>query len=88
MTVAALLQYLAARGDRQGPLFLCTDGRPLTKTKFVAEVRSALTEAKLPASDYAGHSFRIGAATTAAAAGLPFRHLEGGKVLPTCYISV
>lgn len=68
--VAALLQYLSLRGSRQGPLFIRADGNPLTKAKFVSAVRSAMMEAKLPASDYTGHSFRIGAATTAAAAGL------------------
>ena len=68
--VAALLQFLAIRGKHPGPLFMCSNGRPLTKGKFVAEVRAALTRANIPASEYAGHSFRIGAATTAAAAGL------------------
>lgn len=68
--VTALLQYLADRGNRPGPLFLRANGKPLTKAQLVAEVRSALTEAKLPAASYAGHSFRIGAATTAAAAGV------------------
>ena len=68
--VSALLHYLTARGSRPGPLFVCENGKPLTKLKFVEEVRAALTEANLPAGQYAGHSFRIGAATTAAAAGL------------------
>ena len=35
------------------------------------EVRTALEAAQLPAKNFAGHSFRIGAATTAASAGLP-----------------
>lgn len=61
--VTALLQYLALRGNQQGPLFIRADGKPLTKSKFV-------TEAKLPAQDYAGRSFCSGAATTAEAAGL------------------
>ena len=68
--VSALLRYLARRGSKPGALFICEDGSPLTKTKFVDEVRSALTKAGLPAKDFAGHSFRIGAATTAATAGL------------------
>ena len=45
-------------------------GVPLSKASFVKHVRAALEEAGLPAKDYAGHSFRIGAATTAAVAGL------------------
>ena len=39
-----------------GPLFVFGDGRPLTRQRFVGS--------------YAGHSFRIGAVTTAAARGL------------------
>ena len=65
--IAALL---AKREDCPGPLFMCSNGKPLMKTRFVTEIRSALTKAKRPARDYAGHSFRIGAATTAAVAGL------------------
>ena len=34
------------------------------------EVRAALLAAGLPAKEFAGHSFRIGAATTAATVGL------------------
>ena len=42
---------------------------PLSKSSFVKHVRAALEEAGLPAKDYAGHSFRIGATTIAATAG-------------------
>jgi len=47
-------------------------GRPQTssKSKFVEEVRQGLLSANLPAHLYAGHSFHIGAATTAASAGI------------------
>ena len=68
--VTALLNYLVIRGDRPGALFQWQDGTPLSKTRFVEAIRQALTAAHLPAKDYAGHSFRIGAATTAAMAGL------------------
>ena len=68
--VAALLAYLAQRGSRPGPLFLWHDNTPLTKTQFGVEVRKALGKAKLPAEQFAGHSFRIGAATTAATVGI------------------
>ena len=65
---AALMSYLSLRGDKLGPLFQWKDQTPLSKTKFVEHVRSALTSANLPAHLFAGHSFRIGAATTAATA--------------------
>lgn len=68
--VTALLHYLSLRGAAPGPLFQWTEGTPLSRVRFAAEVRLALDRAQLPAKDFAGHSFRIGAATTAAAAGL------------------
>ena len=68
--ISALLNYLSRRGNNPGALFQWQDGTPLSKTKFVEATRQALTAAQLPAKDYAGHSFRIGAATTAAMAGL------------------
>ncbi len=68
--VAATLAYLALRGNSPGFLFKFRDGRPLTKARFVEAVRSALATAGLNPKDYAGHSFRIGAATTAHSRGL------------------
>ncbi len=51
----------------QGPLFLHKDGQPLSRSSLVRKVRSALTQAGVDASTCSGHSFRIGAASTAAA---------------------
>ena len=68
--VSAILAYLLCRGKKNGPLFLFTDGRPLTRQRFVTAVRDALRRTGVNAGCYAGHSFRIGAATTAAARGL------------------
>ena len=61
----ALLTYLNARGSHPGPLFQWSSGVPLCKSKFVDEVRLALVTAKLPAKEFARHSFRFEAATTA-----------------------
>ena len=69
-SVSALANYLGRRGGSSGALFRWQDGTPLSKMRFVEAVRQALTAAQLPAQDYAGYSFRIGAATTAAMAGL------------------
>ena len=63
--VKALLAYIAVRGQTAGPLFQFKDKQPLTREKLVVNLRAALTEAGLNPKDYAGHSFRIGAATTA-----------------------
>ena len=68
--VAALLDYLQERGMGPGPLFRYRDGRVLTRPRFAAAVRSALKKAGVDQSKYCTHSFRIGAATTAAARGI------------------
>ena len=68
--VAALLNYLVARGSEPGPLFRFRDGRCLTRQRLVLAVKKALQQAGVEQSKYNGHSFRIGAATTAAANGL------------------
>ena len=68
--IAAMLAYLAARGFDQGPLFQTEDRQPLTRAKLVSLLRSTLTAAGIDPTGYSGHSFRIGAATTAAACGI------------------
>ena len=68
--VAAVLDYMVRRGNATGPLFQFRDGRFLTRARFVAAVRSALVKVGLDARLYSGHSFRIGAATTAAFCGI------------------
>ena len=68
--VAAILGYLALRGQRPGPLFQFSDRRYLTRSRFVDYVRTALQQAGIDSAVYSGHSFRIGAATTAASHGL------------------
>lgn len=68
--VAALLRYIAVRGDRPGPFFLVKSGSIATKPWFMGHIRTALGSLGLPQGDFAGHSFRIGAATTAALRGM------------------
>ena len=68
--VSALLAYLVVRGVTPGPLFRFQDGRFLTKQLFIERVRIGLDTLGLSSSDYAGHRFRIGAATTAAERGV------------------
>lgn len=69
--VSALLAYMVWRGKGEGPLFLQKGGQPLTRSHLVAHLRRALSEAGFDPEKCAGHSFRIGAATTAAACGVP-----------------
>lgn len=68
--VTHLQAYLELRGKQSGPLFIFPDGRPFTRARFAAELAECLRDAQLDTKLYKGHSFRIGAATTAAARGL------------------
>ena len=69
--VEAMLNYTRLRPTVTGPLFIFASGKPLTKQNLTFETRKLLNQAGLNASNYAGHSRRIGAATTAAKADLP-----------------
>jgi integrase len=69
--VTALFNYLKIRPNVPGPLFTYPDSSPLLKTSFVSEVKKGLQAAGLDQSLYTGHSFRSGAATSAASAGVP-----------------
>ena len=68
--VTAILNYLVVRKMAPGPLFVYRDGWYLTRQRFVMAVRDALQSAGVDQSKYCGHSFRIGAATTAASRGM------------------
>ncbi len=68
--VTAMLRYLVERGWGPGPLFKFRDGRVLTRQRLVEAMKSALQKAGMDAMKYCGHSFRIGAATSAATAGM------------------
>ena len=68
--ISAMIAYVSSRGPQQGPLFLFSDGSTLSRQRLVSAVRDCLSRAGLREDLYAGHSFRIGAATTAAKKGL------------------
>ena len=68
--MAATLNHLVLRGTSKGPLFIFGDGTHLTCDNFVSAVRKAVFAAGVDTSKYAGHNFRIGAATTAAKLGI------------------
>ena len=65
--VRATFNYLQKRGNKKGPLFVKQDGSPLTKPYFVKKIREVLGTLGYQDQLYSGHSFRAGAATTAAA---------------------
>lgn len=68
--VKILLQFLSARGDSQGALFIQDDGSPVSRSWFSAQLSSAIKLCGLNPSVYKGHSFRIGAASHAAERGM------------------
>ena len=69
--VKSVLAYVTSRGFKSGPLFCHTDGTPLTRQQLVNRLRETLTQAGVECCRFSGHSFRIGAAITAAAKGIP-----------------
>ena len=71
----ALLAYVWLRGGCEGPLFIHEDGSPLSRKSFQDRLKELLLEAGV-SGDYTSHSLRIGAATTAAALGIPDRMIR------------
>lgn len=71
--VKALLSYLPHRLARfpGGPIFILNSGEPLTPCRFNSTIKSAVSHLGLDPSRFSSHSFRSGAATSAATAGLP-----------------
>ena len=66
-----LYSSLTPNKSLSSPVFSAGQFSPLTREKLNAVIRNLLQQAGCNQSHYASHSFRIGAATTAAAAGLP-----------------
>ena len=68
-----MLAYLESRTPfpTTGPLFTFQSRSFLTLGRLPNETRLLLSKGGLNSGEFAGHSFRIGAATTAASANLP-----------------
>ena len=73
--VISLVNYLHLRGPGPGPLFLYQDGSHLSRSKLFAFLKSTLQSAGVP-GNFSGHSFRIGAATTAASRRIPYHLIK------------
>ena len=81
--VTALHKYLSCTKSANGPLFAFQDGRYLTRRTFTA-ILNQVKPAHIPSMST--HSFRIGAATTAAAAGHPRWLIQAmGRWSSDCY---
>ena len=84
--VRAMQVFLSFRGTSTGPLFKYLSGSPLTKAGLTSETRQLLSMSGLQPSQYAGHSHRIGAATTSASVGLPAWFIKTlGRWSSDCY---
>ena len=64
-------RYLRYRKSKKGPLFKFKDGSYFTQQNVTSTIRAALEYHGKEVKRYFSHSFRIGAASTAAEAGLP-----------------
>ena len=64
--------HVSVHGTGEGPLFRFQDKRPLTRQRLLAAIRKVLAEAGLQPEQFAGHSFRIGAA----ACGVPIATIK------------
>ena len=69
--IRVLQSYLALRGSSPGPLFTDRHGGAILRTDFDKALRRAASFNKISTAHFKGHSFRIGAATAAAEAGVP-----------------
>ena len=74
--VLALIPYLARRGSQPGPLFVTSDHWYLTRTLFSQKLDALLGQLQIDTQQYNTHSFRIGAATTAAQAHISDAHIK------------
>ena len=68
--ISLLLAYLSLRGTSPGPLFCWPDISPISRNFFTKALSDSLRFCHLDVSGYKSHSFRIGAASWAAAKGL------------------
>ena len=71
--VIALRDYLLQRNPSTNdePLFMLQNGQPLSRSTLNSNLRELLNILGYLETEFAPHSFRIGAATTAAAANMP-----------------
>ena len=76
--VEAMQHYLKLHRHQRGkaPLFVFESGNLLTRNSLVWHLRRLLQTFRLNPSHYSSHSFQIGGATAAAAAGLPLWQIQ------------
>ena len=81
--VSAMKRYLQACSNMTGPLFQFKDGRYLTRKSFMTALNLVKPH---EINNMSTHSFRIGAATAAAAAGYPWWAIQALRLWSSdCY---
>lgn len=73
--VTAMKRFLQVRPQTPGPLFVHFDGSQLTRYQFQAVLKKVASLLGWPPKGFSSHSFRIGAATTAALNGVPVKDI-------------
>ena len=69
------------------PLFVDERGHPISRDLFISYLRQTIKHLGFSPPDYCGHSFRIGAATTAAAVGIEDHMIKTlGRWKSSCYM--
>ena len=88
--VVQICRYLRTRGSSPGPLFVFPDKTPISRTYFSSQLSACLSHAGYDPSLYKCHSFRIGAATTAATRGYTHRCADPsyGQVEICCFHAI
>ena len=84
--VTALDALVAATGRMEGLLFRLQSGVTLGRPRLTALIRELAARSGVATFHYSSHSFRIGAASAAAAAGLPEWRIQAlGRWSTDCY---
>ena len=84
--VTALDALVAATGRTEGPLFCLQSRVTLSRQRLTALIRELAAHSGVATAHYSSHSFRIGAASAAAAAGLPEWRIQAlGRWSSDCY---
>ena len=75
-----------AGASPDAPLFINISGNILTRRYFVDSIKNVIANLGLPSDKYSGHSFRSGAATTAAKSNVPDHLIQTmGRWSSNCY---
>ena len=84
--VTALDALLAGSTTQNGPIFRFQSGTVLTRHRLNHLIQDLAAQSGVEPGRYSSHSFRIGAASAAAAAGVPERKIQAlGRWSSDCY---